>query len=61
MSMKSITIEAGEIAQANLAGDFLGRLDVGAKAPSPRCSVLLVERPELTSMATSASVWLMTM
>ena len=29
--------QAGEVAQAHLAGDLLGRLDVGPAAPSPRC------------------------
>ena len=52
--------QAGEVAQAHLAGDLLGRLDVGASAVSSMLRSL-VERPELTSMATSASVGLMTM
>jgi hypothetical protein len=52
--------QAGEVAQAELAGDFLGasRL-VWSAVSSILCS--LVERPELTSIATSASVGLMTM
>ena len=52
--------QAGEVAQADLAGDLLRRLDVGAERGLLDVA-LLVERPELTSMATSASVGLMTM
>ncbi len=52
--------EAGQIAQAQLPRDFLGRFEIGLGAVSSMwCS--RVARPEFTSIATSASVWLITM
>ena len=53
--------EAGEIAQAQLAGDLVGRLAGSSAARCPRCCARGSTRPEFTSIATSASVWLMTM
>ena len=53
--------QAGEVAQAELAGDLLGGLEVGACSAVSSMLRSRVERPELTSMATSASVGLMTM
>ena len=62
MSMKSMTMRPDEVAQAELAGDLVGGLEVGLGRPSLRCSGSLAWRgPEFTSMATSASVGLMTM
>ena len=51
--------KAGHIAQPELARDFVRRLEIGFQ-----CSFLniplRVARPEFTSTATSASVWLIT-
>jgi hypothetical protein len=51
--------QAAQVAQPQLAGDFLGRLQVGAEAVSSM-SWPLVARAELTSIETSASVWSIT-
>ena len=51
--------QAGEVAQAQLAGDFVGRLELVLSAVSSM-EYSRVGLPEFTSMATSASVWLMT-
>ena len=52
--------EAGHVAQAQLAGDLVRRLDVGRLSAVCSISCSLVERPELMSIETSASVGLMT-
>ena len=51
--------EPGQVAQAQLAGDLFGCLHIGLERRLLDVA-LSVARPELTSMATSASVWLMT-
>jgi hypothetical protein len=51
--------EAGEVAQAELPRDLVRRSMLVRNAVSSMCRSR-VERPEFTSMATSASVWLMT-
>jgi hypothetical protein len=51
--------EAGKVAQAKLAGDFLGGFEIGLERGVLDRLCSRVERPELTSIETSASVWLM--
>ena len=53
--------DAAEIAQADLADDFFDGIDVGLTMVSSRRAVLPTYLPVLISMATRASVWLMTM
>jgi hypothetical protein len=52
--------QAAEVAQAQLAGDLVGRLEVGVESPSSRCRAARA-RAEFTSTETSASVWSITM
>jgi len=51
--------QAAQVAQAQLARDFLGCFEVGAERRLLDVAAA-VERAELTSIATSASVWSMT-
>ncbi len=52
--------EAGHVAQAQLAGDLVRRLEVGGEARSARYCARGWTGPELMSIDTSASVGLMT-
>jgi len=57
ISMKSDHDQAGQVAQPELAADLVGGFQVGlARGLLDR--MLAVARPELTSIETSASVWL---
>ena len=55
MSMKSMTMMARRVAQAHLPRRLLGRLEIGLEG-GVLDRGLAVARPELTSIATSASV-----
>ena len=51
--------QAADVTQSELARDLLGRLEIGVRAVASM-SPPRVERAELMSMETSASVWSMT-